>query len=634
MATAAIKELVKKAIAENGVMIFSKTTCPYCRKAKSFFDSMRVAYNAMELDQRPDGKEIQNHLFELTQQKTVPNIFIHGTHVGGSSDLTELKESGEIYKLLSKEQSHSFDYDMIVIGGGSGGLACSREAAQFGKKVAVLDYVKPSPIGTKWGLGGTCVNVGCIPKKLMHSAGLVGEHIKDANEYGWQIPSSDANGDSDPMEAAMAMPMSVSVGAASFDQPAPVHKKNPFKHDWSTLINNVQAHIGSLNWGYRVALRDERVEYINAMGSLVDQHSVKVSFFDRRTNELKEEKVMTADKIVIAVGGRPKYLGIENDKELCVTSDDLFSLEKPPGKTLIVGASYIALECSGFLAHFGYDTTVMARSIFLRGYDQEMASKAVSYMENHGVKFVKGAVPIALEKMEDGKIKVEWKYSADNRVETNTFDTVMLAIGRDPITGPLNLDAVGVNYDRKSGKIPVNADDSTNIPNIYAVGDVVQDRLELTPVAIQTGKLLARRLFAGSAELLDHKMVPVTVYTPLEYGTIGYSEEDAIAKWGSDNIEVYHGYFKPLEWTVPHREDNACMCKLVCLKTEKERVVGLHYVGPNAGEVTQGYAVGMRLGATKHDFESTIAIHPTTSEEIIKLKISKSSGKDATVSGC
>ncbi|KAJ3308528.1 Thioredoxin reductase 2, mitochondrial, partial [Gonapodya sp. JEL0774] len=180
----------------------------------------------------------------------------------------------------------------------------------------------------------------------------------------------------------------------------------------------------------------------------------------------------------------------------------------------------------------------------------------------------------------------------------------------------------------------VNKFEQTNVPNIYGVGDVLQAKPELTPLAIQTGKLLSRRLYQGSKELTDYEMIPTTVFTPLEYGSIGYSEEDAVAKFGETNIEVYHSYFKPLEWTVPHREDNACFAKLVCLKTENDRVIGLHYLGPNAGEVTQGYAVAMRMRATRTDFAATIGIHPTTSEEIIKLRISKSSGADAKTTGC
>eukprot|EP00899_Mesostigma_viride_P028780 jgi/Mesvir1/9087/Mv06343-RA.1 len=205
----------------------------------------------------------------------------------------------------------------------------------------------------------------------------------------------------------------------------------------------------------------------------------------------------------------------------------------------------------------------------------------------------------------------------------------------------IGLDAAGVPT-APDGKLDVHHE-QTAVPHIYALGDVLRSRQELTPVAIKAGVFLARRLYNGEQQFMEYNEIPTTVFTPLEYGCVGLSEEDAIAKYGADNIEVYHSYFKPLEWAtnhealpsgVPHREDNACFCKLVCLLPDNERVLGLHYLGPNAGEVTQGYAVAIKLRATKADFERTVGIHPTTAEEFTTMRITKRSGQSAQKSGC
>ena len=365
---------------------------------------------------------------------------------------------------------------------------------------------------------------------------------------------------------------------------------------------------------------------------------------------------MTADKIVIATGGRPRYPDIPG-REYCISSDDIFSLDHPPGKTLVVGASYISLECAGFLTGLGYDTTVMARSIFLRGFDQEIAEMLVAYMAKHGTKFIRQAIPRRIEKLENGRLRVTWESAATDTITTqgtssidanqqenkrngdddqnvDIYDTVLVAIGREPLSRALSLDRVGIQLHPTTGKILVDDKEQTNVPNVYAVGDVVSGKPELTPVAIQAGKLLARRLFTGSQERTLYDRVPTTVFTPLEYGCCGLSEEEAIARYQAANIEVYHSHFQPLEWTIPHREENACFAKMICLKSEDQRVVGLHILAPNAGEITQGYAVALRMSATKYDFEATIGIHPSVAEEIIRLRITKASGESAVVTGC
>jgi pyruvate/2-oxoglutarate dehydrogenase complex dihydrolipoamide dehydrogenase (E3) component len=308
----------------------------------------------------------------------------------------------------------------------------------------------------------------------------------------------------------------------------------------------------------------------------------------------------------------------------------------------VIGASYIALECAGFLSSFGFDTTVMARSIFLRGFDQEMAEMTVQYMTNHKhpTKFIRKAIPDRIEKLEDGKLHVYWHHTSelvgsmsDNQGD-DIFDTVLVAIGRDPVTKTLGLERVGVHVHPTTAKVLVDAAEQTSVPNIYAIGDVTSGRPELTPVATQAGKLLARRLFGGSRELVCYDRIATTIFTPLEYGCCGMSEEEAMISYQESDIEVFHAHFNPLEWTLPHRQENACFVKLICLKSENYRVLGLHILAPNAGEITQGYAVALRMNATKHDIEATIGIHPTVAEEVLRLRVTKASGEVATVTGC
>lgn len=595
--TGELKTEVQKLIESQPVVLFSKTTCPFCVKAKDLLKSLNVKYETVELDKTDKGSQYQDALLEISGQRTVPNIFIHGKHLGGWTDMANAHSGGQLVDAITNKTSvNKYEFDLAVIGGGSGGLAAAKEAAQLGKRVTLFDFVQPSPPGTTWGIGGTCVNVGCIPKKLMHRAAVLGEDIHDSKEFGWNIPEKGVT------------------------------------HDWSKMVNAVQDHIGSLNWGYRVQLRDKKVTYTNAYASIVDEHTIKA------VKKNGQESTVSVDKIIIATGGRPKYLDIPGAKEFCITSDDLFSLPYNPGKTLCVGASYVSLECAGFLAGFGIDTTVMVRSILLRGFDQQCADMIGTYMEKHGVKFVRGAVPMKIECIEQGKpgrYMVTAKTN-DGKEVTEEYNTIMLATGRDPCTKGIGLENVGVKLHDKSGFVIVDEGERTNVSNVYAIGDIGEGRPELTPVAIKAGRLLALRLFkaGGQAANVDYTNIATTVFTPLEYGCIGLSEEAAIEKFGEKNIEVYHSHFMPLEWTVAHREDNTCYAKLVCNMNDNERVVGLHVLGPNAGEITQGFAVAMKVGACKADFDSTIGIHPTCSEIFTTMHVTKRSGDSAEVTGC
>ncbi|KAF1501836.1 Thioredoxin reductase 3, partial [Eudyptula minor novaehollandiae] len=598
-----LKLRVRTLISSHRVMIFSKSYCPYCNKVKELFRSMHVEYYALELDVTADGPSIQQVLAELTNQRTVPNVFVNGTHIGGCDSTYQAYHDGSLQKLLGDSQdAEPYDYDLIIIGGGSGGLACSKEAAALGKKVMVLDYVVPTPLGTSWGLGGTCVNVGCIPKKLMHQAALLGQALQDSRKYGWQY-------------------------------------EQQVKHNWEIMVEAIQNYIGSLNWGYRVSLREKSVTYLNSYGEFIEPHKIKA------TNRKGQVSYHTAETFVLATGERPRYLGIPGDKEYCITSDDLFSLPYCPGKTLVVGASYVALECAGFLAGLGLDVTVMVRSILLRGFDQEMAEKVGAYMETHGVKFIRKFVPVILslqifiqvEQLEEGmpgRLKVTAKSTEGPEMFEEEYNTVLIAVGRDACTRNIGLETIGVKINEKNGKVPVNDEEQTNVPYVYAIGDILDGKLELTPVAIQAGKLLARRLYGGSSTKCDYINVPTTVFTPLEYGSCGLAEERAVEEYGKQNLEVYHSLFWPLEWTVPGRDNNTCYAKIICSKHDNNRVIGFHVLGPNAGEVTQGFAAAIKCGLTKELLDETIGIHPTCGEVFTTMDITKSSGQDITQRGC
>uniref|UniRef100_A0A8C3AQW6 Thioredoxin reductase 2 n=1 Tax=Cyclopterus lumpus TaxID=8103 RepID=A0A8C3AQW6_CYCLU len=435
--------------------------------------------------------------------------------------------------VLTRNLTGNYDYDLVVIGGGSGGLACSKEAAQLGQKVAVLDYVEPSVKGTKWGLGGTCVNVGCIPKKLMHQAALLGTAVKDAQKYGWQI-------------------------------------SGPICHDWATMAEAIQNHVRSLNWGHRVQLQDKKVKYLNIKGSLVDEHTVKGQ------TKAGKETILTAKNIVIATGGRPNYP------------------TQIPG-AMEHGLTNVALECAGFLTGVGLDTTVMVRSIALRGFDQQMAGLVTDYMDAYGTKFAWKCVPKSVDKLSSGALQVTWTDTHTGNEHKDTYDSVLWAVGRAPETKALGLDKLGVQLKRETGKIILGSDESTSVPNIYAFGDI------------------------GEVGVVDSDTT-VTAETALNTQ--------------NELLLVYHAFYKPLEFTVAERDASQCYLKVVCERAGEQKILGLHFTGPNAGEVTQGFAMGFQCGATYSHLLQTVGIHPTCAEELTKVSITKRSGLDATVTGC
>ncbi|OQS07615.1 thioredoxin reductase [Thraustotheca clavata] len=497
-----------------------------------------------------------------------------------------------------------YEYDFVVIGGGSGGMAAAKEAARLGAKVALFDFVKPTVHGTKWGLGGTCVNVGCVPKKIMHYSSLLGAGLHDAAYLGWQLPSN-------------------------------------VQHNWETMVDAVQSHVKKLNFSYRVGLRSNKVQYINALARFQDPHTIAYELKNGPTQTL------TAQHILIATGGRPTVpADVPGAKEYAITSDDLFSLQTPPGKTLVVGGSYIALECAGFLHELKYPTTVAVRSILLRGFDRQAAAKIQEVMVAQGMNFRFSVLPTSITKNEaTGKLHVALRNSETNETFSEEFDTVLYAVGRTADTFGLGLENTGV-VALPNGKFDT-VNEATNVPHIHAVGDVLQGKPELTPVAIRAGEYLVRRIFGNSTKTMNYDLVPTTVFTPVEYGTIGLSEEEAIARYGKEDIVVYPWEFQTLEWGAVHRQkaESAregdydidfpanCLSKLICLKSANEKVIGFHFVGPNAGEVTQGFAVAVAMGATKEDFDNVVGIHPTDAESFQALTVTKESGASWVASG-
>lgn len=509
--------------------------------------------------------------------------------------------------LLARAQLHSvpdpkmrdndYNFDLAVIGGGSGGLACAKEAAKFGAKVCVFDFVQPTPQSTSWGIGGTCLNVGCIPKKLMHTASIYGGLIEESKQYGWDVTKN--------------------------------------THCWNTMVSNVQNHIKAQNWNIRKDLREKNVTYYNEYAKFQDTHTVK------SVNKRGTERTVTADKFVLAMGGRPNYPDIPGADKYAITSDDVFSLKYHPGKTLCIGASYISLECAGFLSGLGIDTTVMVRSILLRGFDRECAEKIGGFMEACGTNFIRPAVPTRIECVREQTAteapELTVFYNQDGEEKSDTFNTVLFAIGRKPLSEKINPESIGLKYN-SNGKVPVDSAEQTNIDNVYAIGDII-DAPELTPLAIQAGRALAARLFGGGTTLTDYVNVPTTVFTPIEYGSVGLGEEDAIAKYGEENIEIYHTKHVATEQVMSDAESDFVpsdynFAKLICNKAENNKVVGLHYLGPNAGEVTGGFALGVIMGATKSDFDRLVGIHPTSSEVFTTMKITKSSGASIDVEDC
>jgi len=446
----------------------------------------------------------------------------------------------------------TFDYDLFVIGGGSGGVRAARVAAgETGAKVALAEEDR---------YGGTCVIRGCVPKKLMVFASEYSEMARDAAAYGWDVSLGDFN--------------------------------------WDMFKGKLHAELDRLEGIYRKLLAGSGVESFDARARVVDAHTVELSDGTRKT----------AKHILLAMGGRPVKPEIPG-AELAITSNDIFHLEQMPKNILILGGGYIACEFAGVLNGLGVEVTQYYRGAqILRGFDDEARGLVAEEMIQRGVKLHLGTNIETMQATEDGKIRVV----ATNGDET-VFDQVMFATGRAPNSDDMGLEQAGVKLGR-GGQVLVDDYSQTDVPSIYAIGDVT-DRVNLTPVAIREGMAFVETVFKGNPTKPDHDLIPTAIFTQPEMGTVGQSEEEAAAK---GPIEVYATSFKPMQSSFAGRTDRVMMKLVVCADTR--RVLGCHIVAPGAGEMIQLAGIAVKMGATKEDFDRTVAVHPTMSEEIVTMK--------------
>ena len=466
-------------------------------------------------------------------------------------------------------------YDLVVIGGGSGGVRASRIAAGHGAKTCILEGQLAHGIAPDYSaIGGTCVNVGCVPKKLMVFAARFPAELAEAAGYGWKTT---AGGDHDSM-----------------------------KFDWKTFMEAKNAEITRLNKVYQnVVLGNAGVEIIQGIGKLDGPHKVQV-----RMTETGEEKTLHAKNILLAVGGwpyKPDIPGIEHT----ITSNEIFYLEEQPKRVVCVGGGYIACEFASIMDGLGSDVTLMYRGdLFLRGFDQDMREHMRDEMErntNIDLQFNTNPAEIIKNK-DDGTLTVVTEDG--KRVET---DCVLVATGRKGKTDRLNLESAGVHVQKSF--IPVDDYSRTNVENIFAVGDVT-DRIALTPVALMEGHRLADTLFGGMDRPVDHDMVASTVFTNPEIGSCGLTEAQAVEQY--KDVTIYKTRFRPMKHSFPQTEAYSLFKLIVDSKTDK--VLGCHVATDGAGELMQGIGVAMKMGATKADFDNTIGIHPTSAEELVTLR--------------
>lgn len=444
-------------------------------------------------------------------------------------------------------------FDLLVIGGGSGGIAHARRAAQYGVRAAVVEY---GP------LGGTCVNVGCVPKKVMWQTASQAHHFEHAADYGFDIK---VNG-----------------------------------HDWAALKARRDAYVLRLNGIYQMGLDTSDVKIITGKASFVDAHTIAVG-------DVQYE----ADRIVIATGGRPWVPDLPG-AEHGITSDGFFDLESRPERVLIAGSGYIAVELAGVLNGLGSETRVVVRKdSIIRSFDSMLGEQLLEAMQKSGIVVDTGAIPSSVEKSDEGLLL----HTVDGR-SFGPVDCLIWAVGRVPNTSGLGVENAGVVTD-DAGFVPVDKFQQTNIEHIFALGDVT-GAAALTPVAIAAGRRLADRLYGGMAgRHLDYKLIPTVVFSHPPIGTVGLSEDEARAEYGAD-VKVYTSGFISMYYALGDNKQRSVM-KLVTTGAE-ERIVGCHIIGDGADEMLQGFAVAIRMGATKADFDDTVAIHPTSAEELVTMR--------------
>lgn len=445
-----------------------------------------------------------------------------------------------------------YDYDLFAIGGGSGGVRGARVAGAMGKRVAIAEEYR---------YGGTCVIRGCVPKKLFVYASQFSEHFEDAAGYGW------------------------SVGETSFD--------------WPTLIANKDKEIDRLEAAYRAGLDKAGVTIFNERAELVDRHTIR----------LASGETVTADQILIAVGGRPNPHDALPGHELCITSNEAFHLTELPKAILIGGGGYIAVEFANIFHGLGVETTLLYRgSDILRNFDVDLRQGLHKAMEAKGIRIVCHEILNHVEKRADGRLDAFTRGG-----ETMTVDQVMFAIGRIPNTEGLGLDAAGVETDH-AGAIVVDDYSRTNVDNIWAVGDVT-NRVQLTPVAIHEAMCFIETAFKDNPTRPDHDTIPTAVFSQPEIGTVGLSEGEAGRR--HDEVEVYRASFRPMRHTLSGRQEQMIVKLVVDPKTRI--VLGAHMLGPDAGEMAQILGIAVKARLTKDDFDRTMALHPSAAEEFVTM---------------
>ena len=446
-------------------------------------------------------------------------------------------------------------FDYLAIGAGSGGIASANRAAKLGKKAAVIE--------AKY-LGGTCVNVGCVPKKAMWYAGQISDALKYAHDYGFNLEQKG--------------------------------------FDWSHLVKNREAYIERIHGAYQRGFDANNVSVIQGFAKFVDKNTVEV-----------DGTLYTADHITIATGGRPSIPDIEGG-EFGIDSDGFFALTEQPKSVAVIGAGYIAVELAGVFHGLGTETHLLVRKDKpLRIFDDMLSDTLVEQMAKHGPTLHNHSTPERIEKLADGKLVVH----LTNGKSVGPVETLVWAIGREPATDNINLELAGVELNER-GFIVTDKYQNTNVDGIYAVGDNT-GRAQLTPVAVAAGRRLCERLFNNKPdEHLDYSGIATVVFSHPVIGTVGLTEAEAVAQYGENNISVYNSQFTALYQAMTEDYRDPTRMKLICAGAN-EKVVGLHSIGFGSDELLQGFAVAMKMGATKADFDNTIAIHPTSAEEFVTL---------------
>ncbi|GAA5933085.1 hypothetical protein JCM1841_000813 [Sporobolomyces salmonicolor] len=472
-------------------------------------------------------------------------------------------------------------YDLVVIGGGSGGLGAARRAAQYGAKVAIIEET--------WRLGGTCVNVGCVPKKIMWHAADLREKLHQANAYGFKVPEENT------------------------------------QIDWPTLKEKRDKYIERLNGIYERNVEKDGVEYITGHARFVDKNTLSVAptYPESKAHGGSDvERQFTADRIVIAVGGTPTLPKNIPGCDLGFDSDGFFYLKEMPKRAVIVGAGYIAIELAGVLHTLGAETHLLIRhEKILKAFDPLLQDTLQEHMAKTGIHIHTNTnVTKVTSTVSNPDLELPFpKTIHTDKGEQIDADVLLWAIGRHSLTEDLGLEKVGVET-QKNGDIVVDEYQKTNVDNIFAIGDVAGKEL-LTPVAIAAGRRLSNRLYGGvEGDKLDYDNVPTVVFSHPTIGTVGLTEPQAREKYGTAQVKVYKTSFTSLYYSMMDPEDKEPTAMKMIVAGPEEKVVGLHLIGVGCDEMLQGFAVAIKMGATKKDFDDTVAIHPTSAEEVVTMR--------------